>query len=635
MVAINKDIFYKIISKFELPEDLDQNSIAKILKKYPAFNSLELLKAAVLFKTDKNLLDKDITNIATKVLDRKVLHDILRNNKLKFVKSISTIEKEIKTEDKRIEEKNKTALIKEKLEKLKIENSENILEKPKEISTNKEFAEVKEVVKEKELPTINKELVSKENNKVADIEFQKVEAKVEKPKEITVNKDFVEVTRPNKEKDSNSKDISARDNAFSKLSDDLFKDKLNAKKDTSEKEKRRIEAMKKLQEELFAKKEKPNKIASKEEILNKKPNKIVEQEVEKKKTTIEHFDVKNKNVEIINEEKQKAKTEKKKEIFDKLKDKIKPKEVKPKPLEINKESHFTFKTEEERNKELLAERKAKALILKIKAQQEDLVKKEEALHLQKIEALKKRLLEKKELEKKEVEKNTKIGNKENVKSRIVGISKEERIKEKNELDKKLEKLKEEKEKEKRLKFVSKIQKTEKNDSKDKIDVNTIAETKNTKTQKLVTLKTEKQKETQTNFLDWLKNKKEAKIVSTPKKEIQKEIITKTQNHKEEKEDIVPFERTSAIEAEMHKEIKKSSDPLDNFISKQISKRRKVRQKDKNKITKNIFATVTFAEILLTQQKYNEAIEVYSALSLKFPQKSIYFARQIEKIKTYL
>ena len=36
-----------------------------------------------------------------------------------------------------------------------------------------------------------------------------------------------------------------------------------------------------------------------------------------------------------------------------------------------------------------------------------------------------------------------------------------------------------------------------------------------------------------------------------------------------------------------------------------------------------------------KQKYNEAIDVYSLLGLKYPQKSIYFARQIEKIKKYI
>jgi len=45
-------------------------------------------------------------------------------------------------------------------------------------------------------------------------------------------------------------------------------------------------------------------------------------------------------------------------------------------------------------------------------------------------------------------------------------------------------------------------------------------------------------------------------------------------------------------------------------------------------------TESFANILVQQKKIGEAIEVFKKLSLKFPEKSIYFAARIEEIKKY-
>ena len=44
-----------------------------------------------------------------------------------------------------------------------------------------------------------------------------------------------------------------------------------------------------------------------------------------------------------------------------------------------------------------------------------------------------------------------------------------------------------------------------------------------------------------------------------------------------------------------------------------------------------FCTETLAEIYLDQQYYEQAKEIYSKLSLRYPEKSVYFASLIEKI----
>ena len=86
------------------------------------------------------------------------------------------------------------------------------------------------------------------------------------------------------------------------------------------------------------------------------------------------------------------------------------------------------------------------------------------------------------------------------------------------------------------------------------------------------------------------------------------------------------------------ERKKKFELLDKFIQKnpkivpQENIKPKVNIKESTKFDKNELMTETLAKVYLEQKKYKKAIQAYKILSLKYPEKSGFFADQIQAVK---
>lgn len=88
-----------------------------------------------------------------------------------------------------------------------------------------------------------------------------------------------------------------------------------------------------------------------------------------------------------------------------------------------------------------------------------------------------------------------------------------------------------------------------------------------------------------------------------------------------------------------------SNPIDAFIAKQpnFKPRLNPEQEEKeqphdiseNSVQEGEYLSETLAKIYISQKNYTKALEIYEKLSLKYPQKSVYFANQISEIKQKL
>jgi len=111
-------------------------------------------------------------------------------------------------------------------------------------------------------------------------------------------------------------------------------------------------------------------------------------------------------------------------------------------------------------------------------------------------------------------------------------------------------------------------------------------------------------------------------------------------------ELEPEEKTSGQTETIKEPLSKKmlqSELIDKFIiaNPRIEPRREKNETPVTDISipyveeKGGFVTETLARIYTTQGYYSRAIDIYEKLSLKFPEKSSYFASQIEKVKELL
>ena len=84
MVKITKEHIINSIYKLEISKDFTIENLDLIFNEYPAFSTLQLIKAVVLNKKDNNLFAKELSKTATIVKDRTLLHDYVHQNVLSF-----------------------------------------------------------------------------------------------------------------------------------------------------------------------------------------------------------------------------------------------------------------------------------------------------------------------------------------------------------------------------------------------------------------------------------------------------------------------------------------------------------------------------------------------------------------------